>query len=170
MQGESLAFTLALAGLSQTCGRGQSQTKPSGGDGARSQVTGGTCYVGVAVFLSRWKKSFLCSLVFGIPVMGLMIYMLIPSHEPHESMLLDHNIIPGLSILNLVFFILCTFVQVRIGGWAHLPSMPVCGQQVLCPLRPAQPFRALQVQLRCRFPTTQPAAAFLSYDQLGGVL
>lgn len=73
MQGESLAFTLALAGLSQTCGRGQSQTKPSGGDGARSQVTGGTCYVGVAVFLSRWKKSFLCSLVFGIPVMGLMI-------------------------------------------------------------------------------------------------
>lgn len=63
--------------------------------------------------LSRWKKSFLCSLVFGIPVMGLMIYMLIPSNEPHESMALDHNIIPGLSILNLVFFILCTFVQVR---------------------------------------------------------
>lgn len=29
-------------------------------------------------------------------------------------MALDHNIIPGLSILNLIFFILCTFVQVRI--------------------------------------------------------
>eukprot|EP00069_Balaena_mysticetus_P016511 bmy_09782T0 len=67
-------------------------------------------------FCGWWKKSFLCSLVFGIPVMGLMIYMLIPSHEPHESMLLDHNIIPGLSILNLVFFILCTFVQF-LGGW-----------------------------------------------------
>ncbi|XP_036105652.1 copper-transporting ATPase 2 isoform X2 [Molossus molossus] len=63
------------------------------------------------VEIKQWKKSFLCSLVFGIPVMGLMIYMLIPSNEPHESMALDHNIIPGLSILNLIFFILCTFVQ-----------------------------------------------------------
>uniref|UniRef100_A0A8C0E4J1 Copper-transporting ATPase 2 n=1 Tax=Balaenoptera musculus TaxID=9771 RepID=A0A8C0E4J1_BALMU len=63
------------------------------------------------VEIKQWKKSFLCSLVFGVPVMGLMIYMLIPSHEPHESMPLDRNIIPGLSILNLVFFILCTFVQ-----------------------------------------------------------
>ncbi|KAM6178193.1 copper-transporting ATPase 2 [Rhynchocyon petersi] len=66
--------------------------------------------------IKQWKKSFLCSLVFGIPVMALMIYMLIPSHEPHESMVLDHNIIPGLSILNLIFFILCTFVQF-LGGW-----------------------------------------------------
>uniref|UniRef100_A0A8C4PRV9 Copper-transporting ATPase 2 n=1 Tax=Equus asinus TaxID=9793 RepID=A0A8C4PRV9_EQUAS len=61
--------------------------------------------------IKQWKKSFLCSLVFGIPVMGLMIYMMIPSNEPHESMFLNHNIIPGLSILNLVFFILCTLVQ-----------------------------------------------------------
>nr|KAF6427190.1 ATPase copper transporting beta [Rousettus aegyptiacus] len=68
------------------------------------------------VEIKQWKKSFLCSLVFGIPVMGLMIYMLIPSNEPHESMVLDHNIIPGLSILNLIFFILCTFVQF-LGGW-----------------------------------------------------
>ncbi|XP_019524434.1 PREDICTED: copper-transporting ATPase 2 isoform X1 [Hipposideros armiger] len=68
------------------------------------------------VEIKQWKKSFLCSLVFGIPVMGLMIYMLIPSSEPHESMVLDHNIIPGLSILNLIFFILCTFVQF-LGGW-----------------------------------------------------
>ncbi|XP_058404057.1 copper-transporting ATPase 2 isoform X1 [Diceros bicornis minor] len=66
--------------------------------------------------IKQWKKSFLCSLLFGIPVMGLMIYMLIPSNEPHESMVLDHNIIPGLSILNLIFFILCTFVQF-LGGW-----------------------------------------------------
>ncbi|XP_051025542.1 copper-transporting ATPase 2 isoform X2 [Acomys russatus] len=66
--------------------------------------------------IKQWKKSFLCSLVFGIPVMGLMIYMLIPSNKPHETMVLDHNIIPGLSVLNLVFFILCTFVQF-LGGW-----------------------------------------------------
>uniref|UniRef100_H0WUP8 Copper-transporting ATPase 2 n=4 Tax=Otolemur garnettii TaxID=30611 RepID=H0WUP8_OTOGA len=63
--------------------------------------------------IKQWKKSFLCSLLFGVPVMGLMIYMLVPSSEPH---VLDHNIIPGLSILNLFFFILCTFVQV-LGGW-----------------------------------------------------
>uniref|UniRef100_A0A452FWS2 Copper-transporting ATPase 2 n=1 Tax=Capra hircus TaxID=9925 RepID=A0A452FWS2_CAPHI len=62
------------------------------------------------VEIKQWKNSFLCSLVFGIPVMGLMIYMLIPSHEPQSSVL-DHNVVPGLSILNLVFFILCTFVQ-----------------------------------------------------------
>lgn len=66
--------------------------------------------------IKQWKKSFLCSLVFGIPVMGLMIYMLIPSSKPHETMVLDHNIIPGLSVLNLTFFILCTFVQF-LGGW-----------------------------------------------------
>ncbi|XP_021785339.1 copper-transporting ATPase 2 isoform X1 [Papio anubis] len=66
--------------------------------------------------IKQWKKSFLCSLVFGIPVMALMIYMLIPSNQPHQSMVLDRNIIPGLSILNLIFFILCTFVQV-LGGW-----------------------------------------------------
>ncbi|XP_040304259.1 copper-transporting ATPase 2 isoform X2 [Herpailurus yagouaroundi] len=66
--------------------------------------------------IKQWKKSFLCSLMFGIPVMGLMIYMLVPSNEPHETMVLDHNIVPGLSILNLIFFILCTFVQL-LGGW-----------------------------------------------------
>ncbi|KAF0885399.1 ATP7B ATPase, partial [Crocuta crocuta] len=68
------------------------------------------------VEIKQWKKSFLCSLVFGIPVMGLMIYMLVPSSEPHETMVLDHNIVPGLSFLNLIFFILCTFVQL-LGGW-----------------------------------------------------
>ncbi|KAM4862313.1 copper-transporting ATPase 2 [Urocitellus parryii] len=66
--------------------------------------------------IKQWKKSFLCSLVFGIPVMGIMIYMLIPSKDSQEVMVLDHNIIPGLSILNLIFFILCTFVQF-LGGW-----------------------------------------------------
>ncbi|CAD7675595.1 unnamed protein product [Nyctereutes procyonoides] len=68
------------------------------------------------VEIKQWKKSFLCSLVFGIPVMGLMIYMLVPSSMPHESMVRDHNVIPGLSILNLIFFILCTFLQL-LGGW-----------------------------------------------------
>ncbi|XP_072466563.1 copper-transporting ATPase 2 isoform X2 [Notamacropus eugenii] len=66
--------------------------------------------------IRQWKKSFLCSLLFGIPVLCLMIYMLIPSSEPQESMVLEYNLIPGLSILNLIFFVLCTFVQF-LGGW-----------------------------------------------------
>ncbi|XP_059234012.1 copper-transporting ATPase 2 isoform X2 [Mustela nigripes] len=81
-----------------------------------AQRNSGAHHLDHKVEIKQWRKSFLCSLVFGIPVMGLMIYMLVPSHEPHEAMVLDRNIIPGLSILNLIFFILCTFVQL-LGGW-----------------------------------------------------
>ncbi|XP_069737689.1 copper-transporting ATPase 2 isoform X2 [Phaenicophaeus curvirostris] len=66
--------------------------------------------------IQQWRKSFLCSLLFGIPVLILMIYMLIPGDEHPGSMVLERNLIPGLSILNLLFFILCTFVQF-LGGW-----------------------------------------------------
>uniref|UniRef100_A0A803T364 Copper-transporting ATPase 2 n=1 Tax=Anolis carolinensis TaxID=28377 RepID=A0A803T364_ANOCA len=61
--------------------------------------------------IQQWRKSFLCSLVFGIPVLILMVYMLIPAADHHDSMVLNKNLIPGLSILNLLFFILCTLVQ-----------------------------------------------------------
>uniref|UniRef100_A0A670I0P6 Copper-transporting ATPase 2 n=1 Tax=Podarcis muralis TaxID=64176 RepID=A0A670I0P6_PODMU len=66
--------------------------------------------------IRQWRKSFLCSLVFGIPVLILMIYMLIPDGQQHGSMALEQNVIPGLSILNLLFFLLCTLVQF-FGGW-----------------------------------------------------
>ncbi|XP_073199100.1 copper-transporting ATPase 2 isoform X3 [Lepidochelys kempii] len=66
--------------------------------------------------IKQWRKSFLCSLVFGIPVLILMIYMLIPAGQQHGSMVLERNLIPGLSILNLLFFVLCTLVQF-LGGW-----------------------------------------------------
>ncbi|KAL9867609.1 copper-transporting ATPase 2 isoform 4-T6 [Geothlypis trichas] len=66
--------------------------------------------------IQQWRKSFLYSLVFGIPVVVLMIYMQIPNGEDHGSKVLEQNLIPGLSILNLLFFILCTFVQF-LGGW-----------------------------------------------------
>ncbi|XP_027503880.1 copper-transporting ATPase 2 isoform X3 [Corapipo altera] len=66
--------------------------------------------------IQQWKKSFLCSLLFGIPVLIIMIYMQIPNGEHHGSTVLERNLIPGLSILNLLFFILCTFVQF-LGGW-----------------------------------------------------
>ncbi|XP_062910479.1 copper-transporting ATPase 2-like isoform X3 [Mobula hypostoma] len=65
--------------------------------------------------IRQWRKSFSFSLVFGIPVFGLMIYMIVM--DKHSgSMPPEQNIIPGLSLLNLVFFILCTPVQF-IGGW-----------------------------------------------------
>uniref|UniRef100_A0A8C3XVS8 Copper-transporting ATPase 2 n=1 Tax=Chelydra serpentina TaxID=8475 RepID=A0A8C3XVS8_CHESE len=66
--------------------------------------------------IKQWRKSFLCSLVFGIPVLILMIYMLIPDGQQHGTMVLEQNLIPGLSILNLLFFVLCTLVQF-LGGW-----------------------------------------------------
>ncbi|XP_041870148.1 copper-transporting ATPase 2 isoform X2 [Corvus kubaryi] len=66
--------------------------------------------------IQQWRKSFLYSLVFGIPVVVIMIYMQIPNGGDHGSKVLEQNLIPGLSILNLLFFILCTFVQF-LGGW-----------------------------------------------------
>ncbi|KAK0683273.1 ATP7B ATPase, partial [Pygoscelis papua] len=82
-------------------------------------------FLGMNNYKVKWRKSFLCSLLFGIPVLILMIYMLIPDGEHHGSMVLEQNLIPGLSILNLLFFVLCTFVQVFcpclhqqfLGGW-----------------------------------------------------
>lgn len=79
---------------------------------------------------SRWRNSFLLSLVFGLPVMGLMIYMMVMDSQHQEdsgSMPEEQNIVPGLSILNLAFFLLCTPVQVRnlsAGGTAFLHVGP----------------------------------------------
>ncbi|XP_040888505.1 copper-transporting ATPase 2 [Toxotes jaculatrix] len=64
--------------------------------------------------IRQWKSSFLFSLVFGLPVMGLMIYMMImdSQHQEHGgSMPEEQNLLPGLSLLNLAFFLLCTPVQ-----------------------------------------------------------
>lgn len=64
------------------------------------------------------------------PHMGLMIYMLILSHE--LSPVLDHNAVPGLSILNLIF-LSCAPLSRCVSGWreAHLRGMPAQGRQVL---------------------------------------
>lgn len=47
--------------------------------------------------------------------MGLMIYMMVmdKQHEEHGgSMPGMQNVLPGLSLFNLIFFLLCTPVQV----------------------------------------------------------
>ncbi|KAM6151720.1 copper-transporting ATPase 1 isoform 2-T2 [Rhynchocyon petersi] len=83
--------------------------------------------------IRQWRRSFLVSLVFCIPVMGLMIYMMVMDHHLvalhhnhnmsqeeminiHSSMFLEHQILPGLSIMNLLSFLFCVPVQF-FGGW-----------------------------------------------------
>uniref|UniRef100_A0A2K6SVZ4 Copper-transporting ATPase 1 n=1 Tax=Saimiri boliviensis boliviensis TaxID=39432 RepID=A0A2K6SVZ4_SAIBB len=78
--------------------------------------------------IRQWRRSFLVSLFFCIPVMGLMIYMMVMDHHFatlhhnqnmskeeminfHSSMFLERQILPGLSIMNLLSFLLCVPVQ-----------------------------------------------------------
>uniref|UniRef100_A0A3P8ULR1 Copper-transporting ATPase 2 n=1 Tax=Cynoglossus semilaevis TaxID=244447 RepID=A0A3P8ULR1_CYNSE len=75
--------------------------------------------------IKQWKNSFFFSLVFGLPVMGLMIYMMVmdSQHQEHGgSMPEDQNILPGLSLLNLAFFLLCTPVQVLGGRYFYIQA------------------------------------------------
>uniref|UniRef100_A0A8B9LSR9 Copper-transporting ATPase 2 n=1 Tax=Astyanax mexicanus TaxID=7994 RepID=A0A8B9LSR9_ASTMX len=78
-----------------------------------------------AAIIHQWKHSFLISLVCGIPVMGLMIYMMVmdSQHSEHGgSMPEEQNILPGLSLLNLVFFLLCTPVQIFGGRYFYIQA------------------------------------------------
>ncbi|XP_076028176.1 copper-transporting ATPase 2 isoform X2 [Genypterus blacodes] len=75
--------------------------------------------------ITQWKNSFLFSLVFGLPVMGLMIYMMVmdSQHQQHGgSMPEEQNLLPGLSILNLAFFLLCTPVQIFGGRYFYVQA------------------------------------------------
>ncbi|MEQ2190439.1 hypothetical protein XENOCAPTIV_017501 [Xenoophorus captivus] len=81
--------------------------------------------------IQQWRKSFLVSLFFCVPVMGMMIYMIIMDHQMnvshhhnatiedrnhfHSTMFLERQLFPGLSIMNLLSFLFCVPVQF-IGG------------------------------------------------------
>lgn len=81
--------------------------------------------------IRQWRKSFLVSLIFCVPVMGMMIYMMIMDHlmngshqhnvtvedrnDFHSTMFLERQLLPGLSIMNLLSFLFCVPVQF-IGG------------------------------------------------------
>ncbi|XP_057706100.1 copper-transporting ATPase 1 [Corythoichthys intestinalis] len=81
--------------------------------------------------IRQWRKSFLVSLVFCVPVMGMMIYMIIMDHQMnvshhhnataedrnhfHATMFLERQLLPGLSVMNLLSFLFCVPVQF-IGG------------------------------------------------------
>ncbi|XP_063734174.1 copper-transporting ATPase 2 isoform X2 [Eleginops maclovinus] len=75
--------------------------------------------------IRQWKSSFLLSLVFGLPVMGLMVYMMVmdSQHQEHGgSMPAEQNLLPGLSLLNLAFFLLCTPVQIFGGRYFYVQA------------------------------------------------
>ncbi|XP_028251585.1 copper-transporting ATPase 2 isoform X2 [Parambassis ranga] len=76
--------------------------------------------------IQQWKNSFLLSLVFGIPAMALMIYMMVmgSQHQEHGggSMPFEQNLLPGLSLLNLAFFLLCTPVQIFGGRYFYIQA------------------------------------------------
>ncbi|XP_036799277.1 copper-transporting ATPase 1 [Oncorhynchus mykiss] len=81
--------------------------------------------------ITQWRKSFLVSLFFCVPVMGMMTYMIIVDHQIsmshqhnataqdrehyHSTMFLERQLLPGLSIMNLISFLFCVPVQF-IGG------------------------------------------------------
>ncbi|KAM3612988.1 uncharacterized protein V6R79_018379 [Siganus canaliculatus] len=81
--------------------------------------------------IRQWKKSFLVSLFFCVPVMGMMTYMIIMDYQMnashrhnatvedrnqfHSTMVLERQLLPGLSIMNLLSFLFCVPVQF-IGG------------------------------------------------------
>ncbi|KAF4104622.1 hypothetical protein G5714_013953 [Onychostoma macrolepis] len=99
----------------------------------RRHETGLTTVIHVClVHLHRkWKRSFLISLFFCVPVMGMMMYMIIVDHQMdvshhhnttaedrekyHSTMFLEKQLLPGLSIMNLISFLFCVPVQF-IGG------------------------------------------------------
>uniref|UniRef100_H3CU51 P-type Cu(+) transporter n=1 Tax=Tetraodon nigroviridis TaxID=99883 RepID=H3CU51_TETNG len=81
--------------------------------------------------IQQWRWSFLVSLFFCVPVMGMMMYMIVMDYKMsvshphnltaeernhyHSSMVLEWQVAPGLSIMNLLSFIFCIPVQF-IGG------------------------------------------------------
>nr|BAH24014.1 heavy metal transporting P-type ATPase [Ascidia sydneiensis samea] len=65
----------------------------------------------------QWRRSFFTSLISGVPVMVIMIYYMASGAHNHPMM-----IIPGLSLQNLLMFLLCTPVQLYGGRYFYIQA------------------------------------------------
>ena len=76
---------------------------------ALNSVASGWIFNSILFSPLRWRRSFLFSLIFGVPTFVIFItYVILDELERRPNQL----ILPGLSLENLLMFILCTPVQV----------------------------------------------------------
>ncbi|TKR68364.1 hypothetical protein L596_024355 [Steinernema carpocapsae] len=73
--------------------------------------------------VEKWRNSLLISLIFGIPVMAVMVYFhwirQTPMHPERQTPILNT---PALSLDNLILFVLCTPVQLFGGRYFYVQS------------------------------------------------
>ncbi|EJW81218.1 E1-E2 ATPase, partial [Wuchereria bancrofti] len=72
--------------------------------------------------VAKWRTSLLVSLLFGIPVMGVMVYFHWFLHTPMHPEVQTPIFTPALSLDNLILFVLCTPVQLFGGKYFYLQS------------------------------------------------
>ncbi|XP_030836457.1 copper-transporting ATPase 2-like [Strongylocentrotus purpuratus] len=65
--------------------------------------------------INQWRRSFFISLLFGGPVIAILLYEIISHPSPK-------CIFPGVSILNLLLFLLCTPVQFIAGRYFYIQA------------------------------------------------
>ncbi|VBB28409.1 unnamed protein product [Acanthocheilonema viteae] len=75
-----------------------------------------------SVEVAKWRISLLISLLFGIPVMGVMVYFHWFLHTPMHPEMQTPVFTPALSLDNLILFVLCTPVQLFGGKYFYLQS------------------------------------------------
>lgn len=69
--------------------------------------------------ISKWRRSFLFSLIFGVPTFVIFItYVILDELEKRPNQM----VLPGLSLENLLMFILCTPVQVFGGQYFYVTA------------------------------------------------